>query len=109
MTHRVIDTLPRGATFPILKTQSGWHQIQLDDGRTAWIADSVVRLAAAAPSSLMEQQKLERLGLVMVRVDSGSFISQWVPGWRPRQRLGFPSVPHAYPLNPYLFTWGLRR
>ncbi len=44
LTHGVIDTLPRGATFPVLKTQDGWHQIQLDDGRAAWIAASVVRL-----------------------------------------------------------------
>ena len=28
LTHGVIDTLPRGATFPVLKTQDGWHQIQ---------------------------------------------------------------------------------
>ena len=50
LTHGVIDTLPRGATFPVLKTQDGWYQIQLDDGRAAWIAASVVRLDAAGRS-----------------------------------------------------------
>ena len=48
LIHGVIDTLPHGATFPVVKTQGGWHQIQLDDGRTAWIGDSVVRLDDAA-------------------------------------------------------------
>ncbi len=47
LTHGVMATLPRGATFPILSTQNGWHQIQLDDGRRAWIADSVVQLVRA--------------------------------------------------------------
>ena len=47
LTHGVMAELPRGATFPILSTQNGWHQIQLDDGRRAWIADSVVQLVRA--------------------------------------------------------------
>ena len=47
LTYRVLTTLPSGATFPVLSTQNGWHQIQLDDGREAWIVDSIVRLEAS--------------------------------------------------------------
>lgn len=56
LTHGVIATLPRGATFPILSTHNGWRQIQLDDGRHAWIADSVVRVESSDPS----ERALER-------------------------------------------------
>ena len=46
LTHGVVTTVPRGATFPVLSTQDGWHQILLDDGREAWIAETTVRLDA---------------------------------------------------------------
>ncbi len=32
VTHRVLTSVPQGATFPILATQQGWHQIRLNDG-----------------------------------------------------------------------------
>ena len=57
LSHGVIATVPRGATFPVLRTQGGWRQIQLDDGRQAWIADSVVRVE----SSGLPERGLERL------------------------------------------------
>ncbi|MDE0206064.1 MAG: SUMF1/EgtB/PvdO family nonheme iron enzyme [Candidatus Tectomicrobia bacterium] len=70
LAHGVMATLPRGATFPVLGTQSGWHRIQLDDGRRAWIADSVVRVDASGPSRRALERRPEgdsqrRLALVI--------------------------------------------
>lgn len=44
VTHRVLTSVPQGATFSILATKQGWHQIRLDDGRNGWIAGSIVRV-----------------------------------------------------------------
>ena len=69
LTHGVIATLPHGATFPVLKTQGGWRQIQLDDGRQAWIADSVVRVESSGPSERalqrVEPASQRRMALVV--------------------------------------------
>ncbi|MEE9147640.1 MAG: SH3 domain-containing protein, partial [Candidatus Tectomicrobia bacterium] len=42
--HTIVLTLRRGAIFPILETQQGWHKIYLDDGREVWIAGSIVQI-----------------------------------------------------------------
>ena len=55
-TYAVLDTLARGERYPILKTQGGWHQIRLDDGRAAWIAGSIVRVESSSPA----ERALER-------------------------------------------------
>ena len=47
LTHGIVTTVPRGATFPVLHTQGGWHRILLNDSREAWIAESTVRLDAS--------------------------------------------------------------
>ena len=65
LTYQVLMAAPQGAIFPLLASQSGWHQIRLEDGREGWVAASAVRLdqggralstaappAAAAPCSL---------------------------------------------------------
>ena len=79
ITHAVIDTLTRGATFPVLETKNGWHQIRLDDGRTAWIAASIVRLhgpAAGVPDSPgrgMESQDLASSQRVALVIGNGTY------------------------------------
>ena len=44
LTYQVLMAAPQGAIFPLLASQSGWHQIRLEDGREGWVAASAVRL-----------------------------------------------------------------
>ncbi len=44
LTYQVLTAAPQGAIFPLLASQSGWHQIRLEDGREGWVAASAVRL-----------------------------------------------------------------
>jgi Caspase domain/Bacterial SH3 domain len=56
LTYQVLTAVPQGAIFPVLASQTGWHQIRLEDGREGWVAASAVRvdqgsraLSTAAP------------------------------------------------------------
>jgi N-acetylmuramoyl-L-alanine amidase len=44
LTYQVLTAVPQGAIFPVLASQSGWHQIRLEDGREGWVATSAVRV-----------------------------------------------------------------
>src|SRR5262245_47630754 len=44
ITHAILTTVPKGATFSILETQAGWHKIGLTDGREGWIAPAMVQV-----------------------------------------------------------------
>ena len=66
LTHGVVTTVPRGATFPVLSTQGGWHRILLDDGREAWIAATTVRLDASGRAlQRVEPASQRRVALVV--------------------------------------------
>ena len=66
LTHGVVTTVPRGATFPVLSTQGGWHRILLDDGREAWIAATTVRLDASGRAlQRVEPAAQRRVALVI--------------------------------------------
>ena len=43
-TFSPVTVVARGAVFPLLGSRQGWHQIRLEDGRTGWIAGSIVRV-----------------------------------------------------------------
>ena len=66
LTHGVVTTVPRGATFPVLSTQGDWHRILLDDGRGAWIAATTVRLDASGRAlQRVEPTSQRRVALVI--------------------------------------------
>jgi len=44
LTYQVLMAVPQGAIFPVLASQSGWHQLRLEDGREGWVAASAGRL-----------------------------------------------------------------
>ena len=44
LTYQVLTAVPQGAIFPVLASQTGWHQIRLEDGREGWVATSAVHL-----------------------------------------------------------------
>src|SRR5262245_22355701 len=44
LTFQVLTAVPQGALFPVLASQSSWHQIRLEDGREGWVATSAVRV-----------------------------------------------------------------
>ncbi len=44
-SHRVLTSVVRGTTLPLLDTKRKWYQIRLDDGRKGWIASSIVQLS----------------------------------------------------------------
>jgi N-acetylmuramoyl-L-alanine amidase len=46
ITHAILTTLPKGATFSIVATQEGWHKIILADGREGWVAQAMVQVQA---------------------------------------------------------------
>lgn len=56
VTHTILTTVPKGATFSIMETQEGWHKIVLADGREGWIAPAMAqvqgsRALTVAPSA----------------------------------------------------------
>jgi hypothetical protein len=44
LTSQVLTAVPQGAIFPVVASQSGWHQIRLEDGREGWVAASAVQV-----------------------------------------------------------------
>jgi len=44
LSYQVFTAVPQGAIFPVLASQSGWHQSRLEDGREGWVATSAVRV-----------------------------------------------------------------
>jgi uncharacterized caspase-like protein len=54
LTYQVLTAVPQGAIFPVLASQSGWHQLRLEDGREGWVAASAVRLdqGSRAPTAV---------------------------------------------------------
>src|SRR5438128_5925948 len=44
LTYQVLTAVPQGAIFPVLASQSGWHQLRLEDGREGWVAASAGRV-----------------------------------------------------------------
>jgi uncharacterized protein YgiM (DUF1202 family) len=44
ITHAILTTLPKGATFAIVETQAGWHKILLVDGCEGWVAQAMVQV-----------------------------------------------------------------
>ena len=44
LTYQILTAVPQGAIFPVLASQSSWHQIRLEDGREGWVATSAGRV-----------------------------------------------------------------
>ena len=51
LTYQVLMAAPQGAIFPLLASQSGWHQIRLEDGREGWVATSAGTPGPGEPST----------------------------------------------------------
>jgi len=47
VTHAILTTLPKGATFSIVATEEGWHKIILADGREGWVAQAMAQVQAS--------------------------------------------------------------
>src|SRR5882724_3851455 len=69
VTHAILTTLPKGATFSIVETQAGWHKILLADGREGWVAQAMVQVqggrALTVPAVAAPPPSLARTALVI--------------------------------------------
>lgn len=57
-----LATVQKGTTLPILATEQGWYQIQLDDGRQGWIAARDIQVQAGTRGASADGRALSVVG-----------------------------------------------
>ena len=58
VTHGIVTVVQQDATFEIVDTQQGWHQIRLDGGKQGWMQNSAVQIVQ---QQLSVRPKIEAL------------------------------------------------
>ncbi len=105
VTHRVLTSVPQGATFSILATKQGWHQIRLNDGRNGWIAGSIVQVDwGVYPKPLGPKTLRNSIGMEFVLILAGEFLMGSTDGWHTEKPAHKVRISRPFYLGKYEVT-----